>query len=190
MKQLVGAVLILIGFQVNAAQIRFGEELVPLKLNNTQVEQSLFSKVTELEAAVGLHRVQLKYSDLYEVDYDDHEVIESKPFWIQVEIKNERDDVFISIERPESVEEAKLFAKKPVAVIQNAQDKHVAKVVPEPMPALAPVTVNQPVKPLKQAAVDAPVSQRPDPLFMLEYWWQRASDEQKAAFLSSKNKAQ
>ena len=60
-----------------AENIHFPEEFVPLQVGERIIESSLFSRVEDLELAPGSYRLKLKYTDLYDEDYDMHEVVES-----------------------------------------------------------------------------------------------------------------
>lgn len=180
MKQFLGLVLGLGLFSVESATINFSEEIIPLQLNQTKVSHSLFNQVDSLEAAKGHHRVKVKYSDLYETDYDDHETIESEPFWLDLHVTDEQQTLHVYIERPETYEDAKLFIQNPYALVKS-KDQITKKVA-----IAAPQVAIKPVARMKEAGVDAPVSKLPDALYMMEYWWQRATEAQRAQFLATK----
>ncbi|MCF6436421.1 DUF2057 domain-containing protein [Pseudoalteromonas sp. MMG022] len=173
-----------------SATVNFSSELYPLQVNEQEVEHSLFSKVTELELAPGRHILKLKYNDLYELNYDEHEVIESDPFWVIVEL-TEEGDYQVLFQRPESVDLAKQFAKHPSASLQTPSGQAVELKTLKFRPNLSqerPVTARE-LAPTASTPV-APPNDRPakgishpDAYSMLEFWWQQANDAQRAAFL-------
>ncbi|WP_158678069.1 DUF2057 domain-containing protein [Pseudoalteromonas sp. T1lg23B] len=189
----------------NSATVNFSTELYPLQVNEQEVEHSLFSKVTELELAPGRHILKLKYNDLYELNYDEHEIIESEPFWVIVELMNEG-DYQVVFQRPETVDLAKQFAKHPSAALQLPNGETLAlktlKYRPSALPERQVAKGKGTVKSVTAAAPlsSAPLSStppsstppsnksakgvsHPDAYSMLEFWWQQANEAQRAAFL-------
>ncbi|KZW99991.1 hypothetical protein JL49_14010 [Pseudoalteromonas luteoviolacea] len=173
-----------------SGEVKFPEELLPLQVNNTEIEHSFFNKVRTLELPTGVHRIKVKYSDLFELDYDEHEVVDSAPFWVEVELGE--GDYQVRFEEIEDVEQARRFAKSPSIWLQAKLGETVsAKSVIQ--------RASQPVAPIKVAVAQnsvipttsqstAPAAGRPDAAAMLEFWWQQASPEQRAAFLATINK--
>ncbi|TMP34836.1 DUF2057 domain-containing protein [Pseudoalteromonas rubra] len=178
--------------RVLAAQLHFPEELLPLQVGQQEIEHSFFNKVRELTLSQGMHQIRVKYTDLYEVGYDDHEVIESKPFWVTVEV-SEQGSYHVGFTRADTLKAAKRFAKQPQLWL-TAPDgtrspvKTLAqqlKIQTVPVPEVAPA-VARPVPPVTEAVATqaiAPQPAKPDAAAMLEFWWQQASPAQKAAFL-------
>ncbi|KAF7767663.1 hypothetical protein PCIT_a3723 [Pseudoalteromonas citrea] len=182
------------------ATVRFNEELLPLQVGSDVIEHSLFSNVTELTLAPGVYTVKLQYSDLYELEYDEHEVVESDAFWVELNIMMEG-EYLITFERPDEVEEAKLFAKNPqVTIVSPDKNRQIADKRARFMqqayasqPVVAPssrhsVNMADPkgaskdrVKHHKAAPIQGVM--HPDAATMLEFWWDQASTEQRAAFL-------
>ena len=103
MSQTKGLILaVLLGsfnFAVQAATLSFPEELIPITVNGKQVEHSLFSKKLDFDLPIGTHKVQIKYSDLYELDYDEHQTVSSAPFWVEVAITQDGQYQIVLIER-------------------------------------------------------------------------------------------
>ncbi|MBE0369865.1 DUF2057 family protein [Pseudoalteromonas aurantia] len=193
----------------HAATIQFNEELLPLQVNNDVIEHSLFSKVTELELAPGQYALKLQYSDLYELDYDEHEVVDSDAFWIELNI-TEQGVYQVTFERAEDVDAAKIFAKNPVVRIvtphaktqlavklnglaqssmiaampaQHSHDKKsAASTQPQPKARLTTPSLGS-QKPVQGVS-------HPDAATMLDFWWQQASSGQRAAFLEKIKKGQ
>ncbi|WP_440054756.1 DUF2057 family protein [Pseudoalteromonas sp. T1lg65] len=171
--------------QANAARLVFPEELIPLQVEEQEIEQSFFSKVREIDLAVGTHRVKMKYSDLYEVGYDDHQVIESAPFWALISVASDT-TYRISFQRAKTVKAAKAFAKAPkVMLINEAQQAQqtlqVFKVQPDSR-SMQPQSTDLKT-PQSVISKPAPAATHPDVVGMLNYWWQQATPEQKKLFL-------
>ncbi|ALU43485.1 DUF2057 domain-containing protein [Pseudoalteromonas rubra] len=176
-----------------AAQLSFPEELLPLQVGQQEIEHSFFNKVRDLTLAAGTHQVKVKYTDLYEIGYDDHEVIESKPFWVSVEVAAQG-GYQVGFDRADTLKAAKQFAKQPrlwlkapdgtrTPIKALAHQLRVRAVPPtELMPEAAPVkpqfSDSLPVEPPV-----APQAGKPDAAAMLDFWWQQASPAQRAAFL-------
>ncbi|WP_125783396.1 DUF2057 domain-containing protein [Pseudoalteromonas rubra] len=198
----------LLSGQALAAQLYFPEELLPLQVGQKEIEHSFFNKVRELSLAAGRHQLRLKYTDLYEVGYDDHEVIESKPFWVTVEVA-EQGDYHVEFDRADTLKAAKQFAKQPQLWLKSPDGTRTPvktlteqlriRSVPQAAERLkTPVTKpgyadSLPVEPpvatqadkpaLSDAVPAAPQAGKPDAAAMLEFWWQQASPAQRAAFL-------
>ncbi|MCF6458646.1 DUF2057 family protein [Pseudoalteromonas sp. MMG024] len=192
-----------------AATVKFSEELIPLQVNENKVEHSLFSSVDEVTVSQGQHKIRVKYKDLYEIDYDEHEVIESEPFWLVVNIENNEATYQLSMPRADDIDGAKQYIKSPFATFKE-QGANSQALRLEPVKAQVVLSTEQKNKaylpattasaPSNSAApkssskihVDAekspnaPVSQQPSALSMLEFWWSQASEQEKAAFLANK----
>ncbi|MBQ4839660.1 DUF2057 domain-containing protein [Pseudoalteromonas luteoviolacea] len=171
-----------------AGEVNFPEELLPLQVNEREIEHSFFNKVRTLELPAGVHRIKVKYSDLFELDYDEHEVVDSKPFWVEVDIKE--GDYQVRFKSIETVEQARAFAKSPAIWLQAKQGNKVSasRVSEATKSVAAPVHVSVPNN-TSAAKIDndkpAPSAGKPDAVSMLEFWWQQATPEQRAAFLAS-----
>lgn len=175
-----------------AGEVNFPEELLPLQVNDREIEHSFFNKVRQLELPAGVHRIKVKYSDLFELDYDEHEVVNSKPFWVEVTIKDR--DYQVRFESIEDVEQARAFAKSPKIWLQPQKGDTVAakrvkaQIAAAPMPVVRePVPTVVKAHSQKESSTDhvAPRAGKPDAVSMLEFWWQQATPEQRTAFLMS-----
>lgn len=102
-----------------AATVKFSEELIPLQVNENKVEHSLFSSVDEVTVSQGQHKIRVKYKDLYEIDYDEHEVIESEPFWLVVNIENNEAIYQLSMPRADDIDGAKQYIKSPFVTFKE-----------------------------------------------------------------------
>ncbi|AOT06480.1 DUF2057 domain-containing protein [Pseudoalteromonas luteoviolacea] len=175
-----------------AGEVNFPEELLPLQVNEREIEHSFFKKVRKLELPAGVHRIKVKYSDLFELDYDEHEVVNSTPFWVEVTIEDR--DYNVRFKPISDVEQARDFAKSPKIWLQPQQgDKVSAKQVKAqtaaaPMPVVSePVITTVKANSQNEGHVEqaAPNAGKPDAVSMLEFWWQQATPEQRIAFLTS-----
>ncbi|MFY8352892.1 DUF2057 family protein [Pseudoalteromonas sp. SSM20] len=204
MKKLLGITLLLPMLSY-AATVKFVEELIPLQVNEQKVEHSFFSSVSEINLPAGVHKIKLKYKDIYEVDYDEHETVESKPFWLIVDIDDANRDYKLSIQRADDISAAKKYSKQPYADFEKlgstekpkrlnaVNTKVVLATNVSPVPAAVAATSNtQPevvtpvISEINAVAPAAPASQQPSALNMLEFWWSQASEAEKNAFLSNK----
>lgn len=184
-----------------AATLSFPEEFYPLQVDDKVVEHSLFSKIRDLSLEPGQYRLKLKYSDLYELGYDEHEVVESAPFWVDLVIPKDG-DYRIVFDRAQKVEGARRFAKNPsIRVQSNGLDRQlhahqVDEIEPKPaslsaapkassLVALPSHTKQEDDKPTP--APSAPISAPPSAAMMLDFWWQQASQEERSAFLKRVN---
>ena len=154
-----------------AAQIKFPAELIPLQVGGEKIEHSLFSKVDEITLNKGTHKLKIKYSDLFELDYDDHEVVESKPCWIEVQISDNA-DYHVVFKKPEDEVEAQLFAKSPSVILKAISTSELVTVIKSSEPARKVTVVEV-----------AEVKQSPKALEMLNFWWQQANAQDRKEFL-------
>lgn len=183
----------------HAAKLNFPEEIIPLQVGEKTIEHSFFSKVREVQLEPGQYQLKMRYSDLYEVGYDDHEIIESEPFWATVKI-TQQGQYHIEFNRPKNVVAAKTFAEQPLIQLQ-APDESLATslVVSKTAPQLATNNA-QPTSSQASAAQSTagassssqsmsmpapPAAAHPDVVAMLQYWWQQATPAQRKAFLAA-----
>ncbi|CAM3068278.1 DUF2057 domain-containing protein [Pseudoalteromonas distincta] len=190
------AVALLLSFSANAENIHFPEEIVPLQVGDKMLESSLFSRIDDVELAPGTYQLRLKYTDLYEDDYDTHEVVESEPFWVDVTVEAGKDYTLV-FNRAANAVSAKVFAEapqvslkakssaiaKPLSVIPDTQLAINKPAMQNTMPA-EPSRSSRPIKPI------APVTGKgmPSAPQMLDFWWQQATTAQRKAFLEKVTK--
>lgn len=186
-----------------AATLSFPEEFYPLQVDDKVVEHSLFSKIRDLSLAPGQYRLKLKYSDLYELGYDEHEVVESLPFWVDLVIPEEG-EYRIVFDRAKKVDAARRFAKDPSIRLKSSREdvklmtKHSNEAVAQSVIAVkAPVANMRTIEPVQTQSVSsepirtpsAPIAAPPTPAMMLDFWWQQASAEERQAFLQRVQKS-
>lgn len=185
------ACALLLPMSVFAAVLKAPDELVFLAVNDQQVEKSWFSSANEVTLSLGKNVVKLKYLDLFEVDYDQHEIVESEPFWLEINVIDADKPLKIMFNKPDSVAAAKafvsaptkqltldgghqqqnIFASKPHQIVNKIDSNHsAAEQVNQPLPLHVKASTQQ--------------GSEPNALNMLEFWWQQASIEQQKAFLN------
>ena len=180
-----------------AENIHFPEELVPLQVDERIIESSIFSRVDDIELAPGSYKLKLKYTDLYDLGYDDHEVVESESFWVNVTIEAGKDYI-LEFNRAKNAVAAKVFAQSPqvslkakgsalaapLSVISNAQITNtvpVQQVSNTTAMATSASEVSKPVAPINGKGM-------PSAAAMLDFWWQQATPAQQQAFLEKVTK--
>ena len=175
-------------FTVEAASLSFPEELIPLKVNGMEVEHSLFSKQLDFELPKGTHKIQIKYSDLYELDYDEHQTVSSAPFWVEVMI-TQPGKYSVGFDRASSVDAAEKFALSPsiYVISPNQSKKSNLKVMTEPrqVSVMAASKQTAPSKAAPKSRKYVEGVTHPNAELMLQYWWHRADEKQRAAFLNA-----
>ena len=186
------AVALLFSVSSVAENIHFPEEFVPLQVDNRVIESSLFSKVDDLELDPGTYQLKLKYTDLYEEDYDTHEVVESEPFWVNVTVEAGKDYTLV-FNRAENAVAAKVFAQSPMVSLKAQGNELAAPLSVVSKSQLAKdMSVNQsretpagPQKPSRPIKPIAPINGKgmPSAAEMLDFWWQQASKAERKAFL-------
>ena len=193
------ALMLLNSFSSVAETIHFPEEFVPLQVGERLIEQSFFSRVDDVELAPGTYQVKMKYTDLYEQGYDDHQVVESEPFWVELTVESGKDYDLV-FNRASNAVAAEVFAESPQVSLKAKGSElavplsivsYRAASAPAQAVASAPVaaTSNKPTTavpvtlPAKVPGGQAGLKNMPSAAAMLEFWWQQASPEERRAFL-------
>lgn len=172
-KQALG-VLVSLGFMMLsfADQLILPEAINVLEVNGKPFKTSFFSSKRKVKLTKGEQKVLVQYVDYYDLDFDDHEKVKSKPFLLI--FQHDKGDLSTNFVRPETLKAAKAFALKPsLKLIHQANQKEVA----------VKAKVVKPVSPeLKIEAVEKPVSTE-GTLEKLRYWWKKASYEDRQVFM-------
>lgn len=195
------ALMLLNSLSSVAETIHFPEEFVPLQVGERLIEQSFFSRVDDVELAPGTYQVKMKYTDLYEQGYDDHQVVESEPFWVELTVESGKDYDLV-FNRASNAVAAEVFAESPQVSLKAKGSElavplsivsYRASSAPAQAVASAPVaatsTSNKPTTavpvtlPAKVPGGQAGLKNMPSAAAMLEFWWQQASPEERRAFL-------
>ncbi|MFK3873566.1 DUF2057 family protein [Pseudoalteromonas rhizosphaerae] len=192
-----------------AETVNFPEEIAPLQVGDKKIEHSFFNRVDEIELVAGVYQVKLKYTDLYEQGYDEHQVIDSEPFWVTMTIAANTDyDVVFN--RADNAVAAEVFAEAPQVSLQakGASLGTPLAIIAEPdltssassqvatvqvAPTAASTTRAAPNAANLQAPVSRPApnaGNAPSAAAMLDFWWQQASAQERQAFIDkvTKNK--
>lgn len=192
-----------------AETVNFPEEIVPLQVGDKKIEHSFFNRVDEVELVPGVYQLKLKYTDLYEQGYDEHQVIDSEPFWVTMTIAANTDyDVVFN--RADNAVAAEVFAEAPQVSLQakGASLGTPLAIIAEPdltssinsqvatvqvAPTAASATRAAPMAANLQAPVSRPApnaGNAPSAAAMLDFWWQQASAQERQAFIDkvTKNK--
>lgn len=177
-----------------AETLYFPEELVPLQVDERKIAGSLFSRVDKIELAPGSYKLKLKYTDLYNLSYDNHKIIESEPFWVSVTVAPGEDYALV-FNRANNVVAAKAFASAP-QVSLKAKGSTLAK--PLNIIAVRQVQHAQFNPHKTEVSGDLPKATRPNTAVndegvpsaaaMLNFWWQQATPAEQQAFLDKVTK--
>lgn len=184
-----------------AETVNFPEEIVPLQVGDKKIEHSFFNRVDEVELTPGVYQFKLKYTDLYEQGYDDHQVIDSEPFWVTMTIAANTDyDVVFN--RADNAVAAKVFAEAPQVSLQVKGESLgiPLAIIPEPnlssgvvspvaTAAAAASTTAIASATTAQAPVSRPAPNAPNAAAMLDFWWQQASAQEQQAFIDKVTKS-
>ena len=163
-----------------AESIYFPEEFVPLQVNERILESSFFSNINDVQLTPGHYYLKLKYSDLYEMDFDDHEVIESAPFWVNVTIEANKDYVLV-FHRADNVVSARVFAQVPEVSLQvkGSQLSEPLNIIKKnPFMTSQSMPINSKKTVINNKAMPSAVQ-------MLNFWWQQATPAQQKEFLEN-----
>jgi len=172
-KQALG-ILVSLGFMMLsfADQLVLPEAINVLEVNGKPFKTSFFSSKRKVKLTKGEQKILVQYVDYYDLDFDDHEKVKSKPFLLS--FQHDKGDLSTDFIRPETLKAAKAFALKPSLnlVHQVNQKKVVVK-----------AEVVKPVPPkLKVETVEKPDSTE-ETLEKLRYWWKKASYEDRQIFM-------
>ena len=65
-----------------ATQLTLPQQINVLSINNQEVDSSFFSKKSEITLPTGLISISLKYEDWFDIGFEQHEIVRSKPLVI------------------------------------------------------------------------------------------------------------
>ncbi len=185
---------------LQAAELIIPEQFDVLSVNGADYPFTIgLTKTVQLEP--GRNVVVLEYDKIYDAVYgDSHDRIKSAPFGVVLHV-NTTDKLRLEGPHFDTGTEARRYAKSPTVTVLNAEQKAVTvQLVPVQQIGDALVTKTESVVKAESAATAAPAStslasapattapttaSKPaiNALDMLNYWWQQATPEQRAAFL-------
>ena len=191
-----------------AAELVIPEPFDVLQVNDAPFGATL-QREKRLTLAPGRHVIVLEYDQIFDADFgDSHDRIESKPFALVLTVAEES---VLTVQDPQlrSGDEARRYANAPtlrvfdqarrelavqVLPVQAVGDAFVTPAAAAPTPpAAAPAASHTPaIAPIAAPSTTPATASTPakpasaisnDPLQQLQYWWQQATPEQRAAFL-------
>ena len=127
-KQLVAAVSIMAGLTLSApafsqATLVLGDNTVVTAINGQEVKNGMFSKPqTTFKLAPGKHVITAKYTRLYELQGDNHDILRSNNISLPVELADNQTYRLDMLGQPEAYAAAKSYVKQPtLAVLRGNQ---------------------------------------------------------------------
>ena len=211
-KILLATGIALLPMSVLAKQLTFPEMYQVLKVNGEEHKSGFFESETELELGSGRHIIEYRYSEIFEDDdVDDHIKIKSEPFVLDITLG--QDAKTIKNPNNLDVAQAKAYAKQPkLTFVEKDGSKEMTHNIMSikdyeqtryqslldttqavkrnlPTAAVAPaskqhVAREQTTNKSQAASKVAEQKVNSRALEMLNYWWQQASEQERAAFLS------
>ena len=196
-KFLLASGILLLPQFVFAKQLTFPDTFEVLKVNGQPYKSSFFESETELTLGSGRHIIEYRYSEIFEDDdVDDHIKIKSEPFVLDINLGQRE----IAVKNPNNldIEQAKAYANKPELTLLGVNDtnqldyKIISKIDYEQMRyqgllnTSEAVKRNLPAKTSTSTDIGLTAGQKVNSraVEMLNYWWQQASEQERAAFLS------
>jgi uncharacterized protein YccT (UPF0319 family) len=169
-----------------AENITFPQEIIPLQVNEKVLESGLFDHIDDIDLDPGTYKLKLKYSDLYEQGYDEHQIIESEPFWVRVIIEEDIDYTLV-FNRANNAVTAKVFAQSPTVSLQadNSAISEPVEVISDnnTVPTVSESAADENDTLPSQSMSTGQAIKQPSALSMLDFWWQQATPTERAAFL-------
>ncbi|REL35789.1 DUF2057 domain-containing protein [Thalassotalea euphylliae] len=185
---------------LSAKELIFPDVYEVLKVNGDSFSRGLFESESKITLPVGRHVILYRYSELFEdADNDDHVKVKSDQFVLVVNKAEET--IKVSSPRNQEEKQAREYAKSPSLTLTTSSDK---KVVYQTF-ALADFEQRQYQSVLDTRSSNEGASAKPAmlpalpnqvgsdrtahsrALDMLNYWWQQASEQEKAAFKQQHN---
>lgn len=190
-----------------AAELFIPSNIKLINVNGQEQSLRLFEQDEQVNLKTGKNVLQLQYQELFEdEDNDDHSTIKSKVFVLIFEA--DKDNMF-RLERPNfsDEEQARRFAKQPKLVLLDKDEKNVETFQQHLTDYLADLNFQKIAARMRQSSqkkqkemlhkanknkmeehsanVQSPEQKMA--LDMLNYWWKKASPEQKQAFKQAIN---
>ncbi len=168
------------------ARVIVPQELEITYINGLQYGKAMFVKETRIDVLPGNNDIVLEYLIFWDISSDDHEKIVSQPFLLHFNAVAGA-SYRVSFKQPESLEDARLFAKKPD--IQLLDDTG------NPVPSAElryQLSDARLMASFTESATDNSALSAPTPgllpaggvsaLDMLKYWWPHADSQQQEEF--------
>jgi len=196
-----------ISFTATATTLTITDNLVLRDVDDKAVDTGFFSRKNTINLAQGSHTLVLKYKDVFEdLDMGEESLIKSDYFVVKFLIK-EQQALILSTTKIRDLAAAERFSRSPelilldeakqevVLELQKLSDYELAKQVTQVVSKLSvPVLEaqnNSHVSSVSNASntnkdeqiFNKKVINNIDAVPMLKYWWQKATQEEKAHFL-------
>lgn len=103
--------------------LNIGDNVVVTAINGQEVKNGLFSEPQrKFDLQAGKHVITAKYSRLYELRGDNHDVLRSSNISLPVELADNQSYDLVMANQPEDYNQAKEYVKKPtLAIVQNGK---------------------------------------------------------------------
>jgi len=173
------------------------EKFVVVSVNGKSFSNGILARDAKIPLNIGINKIALRYKELFEGQYgDDHDIISSDIFVIQTTI-NKDQTYTLQYLKPTDASAARRYAKEPIINIVDHQG-HSMKVENTYLAAQSEGFVNQatriniPAQQMisitspKKIAVQEPTDSTSEQAMaeqMLMFWWNKADDKQRRAFL-------
>ncbi|WP_018692715.1 DUF2057 domain-containing protein [Algicola sagamiensis] len=176
-----------LSLSTHAANFTVPESIQVLSIDGKKIEHGFFSNLTEFSIDKGQHKVLMTFKTLIESDEDDHVVFRSAPFGISFHLLTDQ-DVQLSHTALETQEQARAFAQKPQVnlttdtgqsiPIQLVRKKNETETLLSRLDRSLNASMAQ-----QQTQRQLSQAQSTQALEMLNFWWNKASQAEKEAFL-------
>jgi len=181
---------------IAASTLHVTEKFVVVSVNGQSFSSGLFSKEAKVPLKKGINKIALRYKELFEESLgDDHEVVTSDIFVIQLSIQKEQ-IYTLQYLRPHDTSAARRYAREPKISVVDSQGKNISveniylasqsegfvtqatKTNRQAQPMINITSPKIAKKPTKASSEQAMAGQ------MLIFWWNKATAEQKQSFLN------
>lgn len=185
----------------SAATLTYSDNLIIRDIDDQAVEHNLFSQKKAFKLSQGIHTIVLKYKDVFEdIDFAEDRLVKSDYFVVKFTIKNHQ-DLFLSTTKISNLAQAERFIKSPelmmvdnnkqelMLTLEKLSDYELAKQVTKVVTSISTPNVKKlsTEKTSKNTVLDNEFNEKVikevDAVPMLKYWWEKATEAQKASFL-------
>ena len=176
---------LLFNSNASAKELVFPEEYEVLKVNGEKYRSGFFDTEHVIPLPIGRHVILYRYKELFEEEDGDGHVTIRSDHHVLV-INKQAADIYIDEPQNHSEKKAREYAKKPTLVLSSKGQETIeystfalAEFEQQQYQSVldSPVSVNKQVNTKGNQEVDTSRA-----LEMLNYWWQQANAQEKAAF--------
>lgn len=171
-----------------ANEILIPENITVISINGEEQGFSFFSRQTKFPINVGANVIQVRYEELFDdSENDDHVIIKSKPFMVTFDVEGDTD---LKLIVPYLVDEAdaRKFAKKPEVIIETLAGEQLITKQNKAIDLITKqqIKAEQNIITKRSKKLHSDNIQQTDENMaaqMLNYWWHKATPQQRADFL-------